>query len=328
MIIVTGGAGFIGSNLVAALEARGHQNIVVCDWLGTDEKWQNLAKRNLYDIIFPEKLFAFLNRHAEAIDAIFHMGAISATTEKDADLILRNNLHLTQNLWDWCAQHKKRLIYASSAATYGNGDQGFVDFEDQEALATLRPLNAYGWSKHAFDRRVARIVAGNGPRPTQYAGLKFFNVYGPNEEHKGSMKSVIAHLFPKLKAGEPAKLFKSYREDYPDGGQVRDFIWVEDCVNVMLWLLANPGINGLYNVGTGTARRFDDLAHAVFKALGQEPRITYIDMPESLRPKYQYYTQADLTRLRAAGYDKPFTSLEDGVGCYVKDFLDRDDPYR
>lgn len=330
MIIVTGGAGFIGSNLVAALEEKGASDIVVCDWLGSGDKWKNIAKRGLRDIIRPEKLFDYLDAHEDEIKAIFHMGAISSTTERNADLIAENNFDLSRRLWKWCAKCKVRFIYASSAATYGDGESSFRDDDAQDFLATLRPLNPYGWSKHVFDRRVSRIVHGGNkePAPPQWAGLKFFNVYGPNEYHKGEQMSVVCKLFPQVMAGAAARLFKSHRDEYEDGGQVRDFVYVGDCVDVMLWLYNNPDVSGLFNVGTGKGRSFRDLAESVFKAAGKEPKINYIDMPEELRGKYQYYTQADMDKLRKAGYDKPFTELEEGIRRYVQDFMATEDMYR
>jgi ADP-L-glycero-D-manno-heptose 6-epimerase len=328
MIIVTGGAGFIGSNLVAALEARGGSEIVVCDRLGTDEKWRNIAKRELADIVAPASLFDFLKAHAYRVSAVLHMGAISATTETDADLLVRENIRFTLDLWDWCAAHGVPLIHASSAATYGDGSAGFDDDGSPEGLAALRPLNAYGWSKHVVDRRIARIVADGGRVPPQWAGLKFFNVYGPNEYHKGGMRSVVEQLHAPIAAGEPATLFRSHNPDYPDGGQMRDFVWVGDCARVVLWLLDNPEVSGLFNLGTGRARSFGDLARAVFAALGREPEIRYIDTPEAIRSKYQYFTEARMERLRAAGYDAPFASLEEGVAEYVGTYLSAEDPYR
>lgn len=327
MILVTGGAGFIGSNLVAALEERGTA-VAVCDSLGQDEKWRNLAKRELADFCAPADIKQFLERNVGKLEAIVHLGAVSSTTERDADLTIRTNFKLPLELWNWCATHGVRLIYASSAATYGDGTQGFDDEFTCTALAKLRPLNVYGWSKHLFDRRVARIVDEGGPRPPQWAGLKFFNVYGPNEYHKGSMQSVVAHLYPRLTTGEPARLFKSCHPDYPDGGQLRDFVYVGDCVAVMLWLLDQPRISGLFNVGSGHARSFADLATATFDALGLPPRIEYVEMPESLREKYQYYTQANLMHLRDAGFSRAVTRLEEGVREYVQDYLMRPDPYR
>lgn len=329
MIVVTGGAGFIGSNLVAGLEARGEYEIVICDRLGEGDKWRNIAKREIAAFIPPDGLFDFIADadNADRIETIFHMGAISSTTEADADLIMRTNFDLSLCLWEFCAFNKIRLIYASSAATYGDGSQGFDDAGGIKHLARLRPLNAYGWSKHAFDRRVARLNANNVQRPRQWAGLKFFNVYGPNEYHKGPMKSVVAQIYPKAAAGESARLFKSHDPKYEDGGQLRDFIWVGDCADVMLWLYDNPKVNGLFNCGTGTARSFADLAGVVFAAAGKTPKIEYVETPPDIRRRYQYFTEATMDRLRKAGYDKPFTSLEDGVGRYVKDFLAAPDPY-
>jgi len=328
MYIVTGGAGFIGSNIVWALEQRGYSKIVVVDRLRDGVKWKNIAKRELYDVVHPDDLFDFMEEHNSNIKAVFHMGAISSTTETDADKILDNNFRLSVDLWQWCTAHHVRFIYASSAATYGDGEHGFVDHASIDKLAKLQPLNPYGWSKQLFDRRVARMQASNEPHPPQWAGLKFFNVYGPNEYHKGTMQSVVSHVFPVANRGEAAKLFKSHRPEYADGGQLRDFVFVDDCVDVMMWLLDHPDVSGLFNCGTGQARPFKDLAAAVYTALGQEPQIEYIPTPEHLRDKYQYFTQADMSKLRAAGYDKAFTSLEEGVRAYVQDFLYTDAPYR
>ncbi len=331
MIIVTGGAGFIGSNLVAGLDALPDEDkppIVVSDWLGDGDKWRNLAKHEISDFVNPDKLLSFLEARGSEVDTIFHMGASSSTTERDVDFILRQNFILSSQLWDWCARHETRLIYASSAATYGDGNIGFDDDETIEGLARLQPLNPYGWSKHLFDRRVARSIAKGRRRPPQWAGLKFFNVYGPNEYHKGNQKSVVAQIHPRAAEGLPATLFKSHHPDYADGGQLRDFIWVGDCVDVMLWLYQTPSVNGLFNVGTGKARSFADLATAVYVALDKEPRIDYVDTPIEIRDRYQYFTQARMTRLRDAGYGGQFTPLEEGVRRYVQEFLTKDDPYR
>ncbi len=327
MIVVTGGAGFIGSNLIAGLEERGYGDLVVVDWLGQGEKWRNLARRNIADVVPPEALAGWLSSRAGRVRAIFHMGANSATTETDGDRILDQNLRPTLALWDWCTRHRVPLIYASSAATYGDGAAGFDDDPEPAALARLKPLNLYGWSKHAADRRLLALAA-RGERPPHWAGLKFFNVYGPNEYHKGDMRSVVHKLFPEVAAGRPAKLFRSYRNDYADGGQMRDFVHVGDCVAVMLWLLEAPSVSGLFNVGSGQARTWVDLATAVFGAVGRAPDITFVDMPEALRDRYQYFTEAPVGRLRAAGYDRPFTALEDGVADYVRGYLATDDPYR
>ena len=327
MILVTGGAGFIGSNLVKELEARGHRDIVVCDILGTDDKWKNIAKRELADIIPPGALFEFLNDHSKVVESVFHMGAISATTERDADLIVRSNIRLSLDLWNWCADNDAALIYASSAATYGDGGQSFTDDDSIDGLAALRPMNAYGWSKHAFDRRIARIVSENGPRPRHWAGLKFFNVYGPNEYHKDGQISVALKNFREISDDGKAVLFRSHNPAYPDGGQKRDFVWVGDCVDVAMWLSETQGVQGIFNVGTGNARTFEDLANSVFSALGREPAIEFVETPEAIRDRYQYFTEADMSRLRGAGYERPPTELEDGVGAYVRDYLMAADPY-
>jgi ADP-L-glycero-D-manno-heptose 6-epimerase len=328
MYVVTGGAGFIGSNMVAAIEEAGLGRVVVCDRLRDGVKWKNIAKRDLFDIVHPDRLLDFLDTHAAAVKAIVHMGAISATTETDADKIVDNNFRLSVALWRWCTAHQVPLIYASSAATYGDGKQGFSDDSSEAHLATLRPLNAYGWSKHLFDRWVVHNLKDGEPSPPQWAGLKFFNVYGPNEAHKGSMKSVIAQIYPTVKAGGTCRLFQSHRPDYEDGGQLRDFVWIGDCIDVMMWLLDNPEASGLFNCGTGQARAFKDLAAATYRALGMDPKIEYVPTPEQIRDKYQYFTQADMSRLRDAGYDKPFTPLEEGVARYVNDYLDAEDPFR
>lgn len=329
MIIVTGGTGFIGSNLVAGLEEHGCKDIVICDTLGMEDKWRNIAKREIRDIVNPELLFDYLDTHKDAVEAIFHMGAISATTERDVDLIVETNVVLTRRLWKWCGKNDVRLIYASSAATYGDGEAGFADDQDIDSLAKLKPLNAYGWSKHVIDRRIARVLEqGNEKVPPQWAGLKFFNVYGPNEYHKEDQMSVVCKLYPQVIAGAAAKLFKSHNPKYEDGGQLRDFVYVKDCVNVMLWLYDNKDVNGLFNIGTGNARSFKDLAEATFDAAGIAPKINYIDMPDNLQAKYQYFTEADMKKLRDAGYTKAFTELEDGVRDYVQSFMSQDDPYR
>ncbi len=328
MIIVTGGAGFIGSNIVARLEQSGYKDIVIVDWLGCEDKWKNIAKRELAFIIKPENLHDFLSDHKSEIDAVIHMGAISATTEKDADLIIQSNFQLSWDLWCFCRDYKKQFIYASSAATYGDGQLGFKDDEQLEFLNELRPLNPYGWSKVLFDRKIAREVKEGRMTPPQYVGLKFFNVYGPNEYHKGGQKSVVAHIFPQVKNNTEVQLFKSYHPDYKDGEQLRDFVYVNDCVDVIIWMLNNPSVKGIFNVGSGKARSFYDLASATWNAMGRYPKISFKDMPEELRGKYQYYTKADLTKLRAVGYQKEMTSLEDGIQDYVQNYLNKDDMYK
>ncbi len=331
MFVITGGAGFIGSNIAAEIEAQKLGDIAICDVLGTDDKWRNISKRALRDIIHPTKLFDYLNEQGgKCIDGIIHMGAISATTEKDADKIVENNFMLSRRLWTWCTNNNVPLIYASSAATYGDGNDGFDDQDNPEFLAKLRPLNPYGWSKHAFDRVVSDNIYGSKREgaPPQWAGLKFFNVYGPNEYHKGDQMSVICKLYPQVMAGASARLFKSHNPNYEDGGQLRDFIYVQDCVDVVIWLLKNKNVSGLFNVGTGKARSFKDLATSTFAAAKLVPKIHYMDMPEELRGKYQYFTEANMDKLRAVGFDQQMTSLEDGVREYVEKYMSQSDPYR
>lgn len=326
-ILVTGGAGFIGSNIAGALAGSGKHAVAVSDHFGSDDKWRNLSHHQIFEFVSPEDTFFWLQDYGHELEAIVHMGAISSTTETNVDLILENNFALSKALWDWCAQHGVRFIYASSAATYGNGKAGFDDGHDLATLKRFTPLNPYGWSKHIFDEFVSIAVARGQKTPPGWVGLKFFNVYGPNEYHKGNQRSVANQIFPHAMHGRPVHLFKSDNPDYKDGEQLRDFIYVKDCVNVIEWLLENEQVSGLFNLGTGEARSFADLAKAMFAALNQQTRITFIDMPDELRNKYQYFTQANMERLRAAGYTKPFTSLEDGVRDYVANYLVNEDPY-
>jgi ADP-L-glycero-D-manno-heptose 6-epimerase len=326
MLLVTGGAGFIGSNVVAALNDAGRADVAVCDFLGHDGKWKNLAKRQLADIVPPAELMAWLQ--GRKLDAVIHLGAISETTATDGDVVIGTNFRLSMRLLDWCTANATPLIYASSASTYGNGAQGFCDDPSLPALKALRPMNLYGWSKHLFDMAVAERVAKGEKLPPQWAGLKFFNVFGPNEYHKGSMMSVLTKRFDDIKAGRTIELFRSHRDGIADGDQRRDFIYVEDVVRVMLWLLASPQVSGLFNVGTGTARSFKDLMLATYTALGTTPNIEYVDMPEQIRSSYQYFTESNGDRLCGAGYNGGFTSLEDAVGHYVKGYLDQPDRFR
>lgn len=316
VVLVTGAAGFIGSNVARALCARGHQ-VVGCDRMRTGEKWRNLVDVPLHDLILPDALPAWLVRHAGEVDRIVHLGAVSATTEADVDRIVRDNIRLSLDLWDWAAANGVPLIYASSAATYGNGTQGFEDDEDPAALAHLRPLNAYGWSKHTVDRRFVSDIRAGRPRPPQWAGLKLFNVYGPGEDHKGDMRSVVNKMMPLVRNGQPVKLFRSTSSDYADGGQMRDFVYVGDVVDVIAWFAASPHVSGLFNVGSGQARTWNDLILALCTRLGQPVRIEYVDMPNPLRLHYQNFTEAPLAKLHAAGWNGPITSLEEGVARYI-----------
>ncbi len=328
MYVITGGAGFIGSNVAAALDREG-ADIVISDRLRTsDHKWRNIAKRRLSDLVPPEATGSFLDANRNDIRGVIHMGAISTTTEADVDAIVRNNIRLSIDLWKFCARENIPFVYASSAATYGDGREGFLDQFDDEYLARLRPLNAYGWSKHVFDRWVLRVAESGGRRPPRWAGLKFFNVYGPNEYHKGGQRSVAVQLYEQIRERGKVRLFRSENPNYEDGGQLRDFVWVGDCVRVVLWALGDAeAASGVYNVGSGAARSFLDKAKIVFNETEVEPSVEFVDLPENLRGKYQYYTQADLSKLRAAGYTDPMTSLEEGLSTYVHDYLGTDDAY-
>ncbi len=326
MLLVTGGAGFIGSNLVAALNDAGRSDVVVCDTLGHHGKWRNLAKRQLADIVPPAELDSWLV--GRKLDAVFHLGAISETTATDGDLVIETNFRLSMRLLDWCTANGVPFIYASSAATYGDGAQGFVDDPALEALKRLRPMNLYGWSKLLFDKAIAERKARGDRLPPQCVGLKFFNVFGPNEYHKGSMMSVLTKRFDDIRNGSRIQLFKSHRAGIADGDQRRDFIYIDDVMRVMLWLWKTPAVSGLFNVGTGEARSFKDMMLAAYAALGKPPAIDYIDMPEAIRDSYQYFTQSDGERLRRAGYNGGFTSLEESVAAYVNGHLATNDRYR
>jgi len=325
-IIVTGAAGFIGRNVVAELNARGEDELILVDELGTDEKWKNLVGLKYEDIISPEDFLGLLEQHAYAdARAVIHLGACSATTEKDADFLLRNNYQYTRVLCNWAQEHGARFVYASSAATYGDGSQGYDD--GNAATPTLRPLNMYGYSKQMFDLWALKHRLFDEGEDGNIVGLKYFNVYGPHEDHKGDMRSVVVKSFEQIRETGEVKLFKSYRPEYKDGEQMRDFIYVKDAVDVTLhFALQDAGApGGLFNCGTGNARTWLDLTRAVFAAMGREPKIEFIEMPKELQGKYQYFTEAKPEKLRAAGYTRAFTSLEDGVRDYVRGYLEKRD---
>jgi ADP-L-glycero-D-manno-heptose 6-epimerase len=308
------------------VEARGMGPVVIVDRLGSEGKWRNIAKRRLFDLAPPEDLHALFRRHRDRIEAIFHLGAISDTSWLDADAIVQNNVRLSFDLWDWCGANSVPLLYASSAATYGDGARGFSDAHKD--IDELRPLNLYGWSKHVVDRKFVRLAESGGAQPPRWVGFKFFNVFGPNEYHKGAMRSAVTRLVNDVLADAPALLFRSDRIDIADGEQKRDFVWVDDAVDAMIFMLRHSSANGIFNIGSGEARSFADLARAVFSALDRAPRLEFIDFPEQLRGRYQYFTRADLGKLRAAGWSKPTTSLEEGVASYVRGYATATDPYR
>jgi ADP-L-glycero-D-manno-heptose 6-epimerase len=325
MIMVTGAAGFIGSNLHAALARRGKETVAV-DWLGEQGKWQNLAKHPPTRLVQPGALDAFLDSQPP-LEMVFHIGAVTDTTATNGDQVWETNVELSNRLWQWCAKNSVRLVYASSSATYGDGTEGFDDDGSLRHLERLRPLNLYGWSKHVFDIQVAKKLAAGAARPPQWVGLKFFNVYGPNEYHKGRMISVVKAMYDDVAAGRPPRVFRSATGLWQDGAQARDMVWVGDVVDVMLWLLDTPEVNGLFNLGTGRARNFTDVAHAICDAAGALPRVEYVDLPAGAERQYQSFTQATTERLRAAGFAGQFAPLEVGVQRYVREYLSTPTPY-
>ena len=324
MTVVTGAAGFIGRNVVAELNRRGRTDLLLVDQLGTDEKWQNLLGLQYDDLLSPGNFLDRINGvgHASVpeIDGIVHLGACSATTERDADYLLSNNYAYTRSLAEWSQAHSARFVYASSAATYGDGSLGYDDADT--VTPSLKPLNMYGYSKHMFDLWALRQGLFNRAE-NPIVGLKYFNVYGPWEEHKADMRSVVNKSFSQVGADGKGKvqLFRSHRSGYNDGEQMRDFIYVRDAVDVSLFMLDHPSVGGLFNCGTGIARTWRDLVTAVYSAMGYNPHIEYVDMPVHLQGKYQYFTEAKTDKLRAAGYTQPFTTLEDGIRDYVQNYL-------
>lgn len=322
MIIVTGGAGFIGSAFIAKLNSEGVKDILVVDSASLPYREKLLAKRSFASFLDKDTFIQNLRTNSlpTSVTAIVHMGACSSTTERNLEYLKDNNIEFSKSVIKYCAEKGVRCIYASSAATYGDGAQGYSD--EESALERYLPLNPYGDSKHKVD-----IWARDAGLLKSVAGLKFFNVYGPNEYYKGDMASIAWKAFNTISATGEFSLFRSHRPDYADGEQMRDFVYVKDCCDVMWWLLQNPTINGLFNVGSGKARSWNDLLRAVFKAMNQEPRIHYIDMPESIRNQYQYFTEAPMQKLHAAGYTKDFHSLEDGVRDYIAEHLVKEDPH-
>jgi len=325
VIIVTGAAGFIGSYMVGYLNRRGFRNIIISDDFSEKDKWPNYIEKNIFVRVDREELFDWLHKNPVHVDFVFHLGARTDTTEFDYSIHERWNVEYSKQLWHYCTDNNVPLVYASSAATYGSGELGYRD--DHEIIEKLSPLNPYGVSKNEFDKWALK----QGRHPRFWAGLKFFNVYGPNEYHKGRMASVVFHAFNQIRELGKVKLFRSHDAHYKDGEQLRDFIYVEDVAKIMFWIMltvADPKYPsalklapGLYNVGTGHARTFNDLAAAIFKSLSLRPSIEYIDTPQDIRDKYQYFTQADMTKLHAAGYNDAFYSLEEGVDEYVRNFL-------
>ena len=327
MYIVTGGAGFIGSNVVAGLEKNFDDDIVIIDNALNEFKWKNLRKRSrIKDIfIYYEEAFKFMEEHKSEIKAVIHMG--ESLNKNDISLLIEENFRVGIKIWNFCAKNAIPLIYGTSFRTYGHYTEEFKDDFSEDALAALHPDTPYAWSKNLFDIYVARNVLKYKKYPPQWVGLKFFSVYGPNEYHKETKKSLIVKAYPYALKEKAFSLYKSRNERYADGEQMRDFVYIKDCVDVIVWMLNNPNVSGLFNIGTGTARTFKDMAVAVYKAIGVEPKIRYDDIPENLSEEYRYFTQADISKLRNAGYTKAFTPLEDGVKDFVLNYLHTSDPY-
>lgn len=316
MIIVTGGAGFIGSAIIAALNARGIDDILVVDELGSDEKWKNLLNLSFADYIEKNDFLELLldGKISSPVGALFHMGACTDTTETNVSYLIKNNYEYSKLLAQWSADSRVRFIYASSAATYGDGSAGFSDDEDK--IKILRPLNMYGYSKQLFD-----LWAKRSGLLKKFVGLKYFNVFGPNEYHKADMRSFVIKAYEQITQTGSVRLFKSHNPEYADGEYVRDFIYIKDAVEQTLFFFDNPKVNGLFNIGTGKARTWNDLVKAVFAAMDRQLNIEYIDMPAELQSQYQYYTEADTSKIKKAGYKKPTTTLEDAISDYVKNYL-------
>jgi ADP-L-glycero-D-manno-heptose 6-epimerase len=315
VILVTGAAGFIASCMIGYLNRKGYHNIIIVDQFDDENKKHNYEDKKIFARIDRNELFDWLINHPVRVDFVFHLGARTDTTEFDYSVLEKLNVDYSQKIWNYCAEKNIPLVYASSAATYGGGELGYKD--DHELSEKLNPLNPYGKSKNEFDKWALKQYK----QPPFWAGLKFFNVYGPNEYHKGRMASVIFHSFNQIKSSGKVKLFKSHKPEYKDGEQLRDFVYVKDVVDICHWLMNEKPQPGLYNVGTGKARTFKDLVTAIFKSLDKEPLIEYIDTPFDIRDKYQYFTEADMSKLRKAGYKKDFYSLEDGIETYVRNFL-------
>jgi len=323
MIIVTGGAGFIGSCFVWKLNQMGIDDILIVDHLRDGDKWKNLVGKKFEDYIDKTDFLDLITNDLfdlSRVDSIVHIGACSSTTETDADYLMENNYQYTRVLAQVCLENDKNFFYASSAATYGDGELGFSD--EDEKTPSYRPLNMYGYSKHLFDLWVLKNKLQD-----KFTGFKFFNVFGPNEYHKGGMRSLVHKAFPNARAKHEIGLFKSYHPDYSDGGQTRDFVYVKDVLNVMAYFLEHPDIGGIYNIGTGKAQSWNDLANAMFKAIDVKGKINYVEMPEELKGKYQYFTEADLTKLRRAGCDYEFMSLDDSIADYLQNHLMKSNPY-
>lgn len=321
MILITGAAGFIGSALTWYLNELGIEDIIISDKLHSEDKWLNIRKRSYYDWVDRDELFEWLEKKEVKINVVVHLGACSATTEKNGDFLLKNNYEYTKKLWNYCTRNDINYIYASSAATYGDGENGYDD--DIYKIEKLLPLNKYGYSKHIFDLWALK----QKETPKQWVGLKFFNVYGPNEYHKERMASVVYHAYNQALKDKEVKLFKSYKEEYKDGYQLRDFVYIKDVVKIIHFFIETEGKSGIYNVGTGQADSFYNLAFSTMTSMGIIPIIKFVDMPDDLKNKYQYFTEAKMSKLREVGYKEKLYSLSEGVKDYVQNYLLKEDKY-
>ncbi len=327
IILIIGGAGFIGSNLAKRLADRGTHRIVIADQFGNGKKWNNLVRVPVDEIVHPENLLYWLDSYGDEVDVVYHLGGIADSTEHDVESIIESNHNFPLLVWRWCAEANVRFIYGSSYEVYGDGVFGFDDKDDLDYQRKLRPLNPNGWSKKMLDMHVTGAKSRDEAVPPQWVGLRLFNIYGPNEYHKRSSRSVALKIYEEASKGVPVKLFKSANADYPDGGQMRDFMAVSDAVNMLEWFLDAAEVSGVFNAGSGVATSFQDLAHLIFKTLGKEPSIKYVDMPEEVEKQYQYKTEANIKRLRNIGYDRPILTLEQGITDYIQNYLKKDDPY-
>ncbi|MDG1287007.1 MAG: ADP-glyceromanno-heptose 6-epimerase [Rickettsiales bacterium] len=327
IILIIGGAGFIGSNLAKRLADRGTHRIVIADQFGNGKKWNNLVRVPVDEIVHPENLFYWLDSYGEEVDMVYHLGGIADSAEGDVESIIESNHNFPLLVWRWCAEASVRFIYASSYEVYGDGAQGFDDTEDLDYQRKLRPLNPNGWSKKLLDMHVSGAKERDEAVPPQWVGLRLFNIYGPNEYHKKSSRSVALKIYEEASKGVPVKLFKSGNDAYADGAQMRDFMHVSDAINMLEWFLDTSDVSGTFNAGSGKAHSFEELANVIFKALGKEPNIKYVDMPTDVEGQYQYKTEATIQRLRNIGYDRPIMTMEQGITDYIQNYLKKDDPY-
>lgn len=328
MYVITGGAGFLGSNLAAGIEERNMGEITIIDRFENDNRWKNIAKRSIRDIVFPENMMEYLDKNANNIEGLIHISFTGFSEEKDVDQLIEERINTTWKLWEWCAEHRVPFVYDSTAGVYGDGSLGFVDDDSASGLSKLSPLSPAAWTKLFVDRKIVNTINAGEAVPPQWIGFRCFNLYGPNEYHSTRHRSVVPGIYNAAKSNRLFPLFKSANPSFKNGEQMRDFIYVDDAVDIVLWLIQHPEISGIFNIGTGHARTYLDVLKAVYEALGEKPEWDFIELPADVKEKYQYFTQADVQKLRSVGYTKPFTTIEEGVTKYVKEYLDTEDQYR